>query len=77
MCLYESRVDAVTCFQSRQDSFPAGSIVGPTRTTPYEWSNEILHGLTLSLLLFKVVIDVHYLKLWSLLSVVIDMHYLE
>ena len=28
MCIYESRVDAVTCFQSRQDSFPAGYIVG-------------------------------------------------
>ena len=78
MCIYESRVDAVTCFQSRQDSFPAAYIVGPTRTTPYEWSNEILHGLTLVGALFRVAVDVHSsdsgLRVCALFRAVIDVH---
>ena len=45
MCIYESRVDAVTCFQSRQDSFPAGYIVGHVR----------MHGLTLVGALLRAV----------------------
>ena len=45
MCIYESRVDAVTCFQSRQDSFPAGYIVGhvPHLTSGVTRSCTVLH----------------------------------